>query len=47
VYKAFDSVDDFATEIAELMARAADGELAEHTAHRDEPREHDSTTQHP
>ncbi|ALX04627.1 transcriptional regulator NrdR [Aeromicrobium erythreum] len=47
VYKAFDSVDDFAAEIAELMARAADGELAEHTAHRDEPREHDSTTQHP
>ena len=32
VYKAFDSVDDFAAEIAVLMARAADGELAEHTA---------------
>lgn len=29
VYKAFASVDDFAAEIAELMARAADGELAE------------------
>ena len=32
VYKAFDSVDDFATEIATLMARAADGELAEQSA---------------
>ncbi len=32
VYKSFDSVDDFAAEIAQLMARAADGELAEHTA---------------
>lgn len=32
VYKSFDSVDDFAAEIAKLMARAADGELAEHTA---------------
>ncbi|MGJ9414126.1 transcriptional regulator NrdR [Aeromicrobium sp. CF4.19] len=29
VYKAFESVDDFAAEIAHLMARAADGELAE------------------
>ena len=29
VYKSFDSVDDFAAEIASLMARAADGELAE------------------
>ncbi len=29
VYKSFDSVDDFAAEIAELMARSADGELAE------------------
>lgn len=32
VYKSFDSVDDFAAEIASLMARTADGELAEHTA---------------
>ena len=32
VYKAFDSVDDFAAEIATLMARAADGELAEQSA---------------
>ncbi len=32
VYKAFDSVDDFAAEIASLMARAADGELAEQSA---------------
>ncbi|EFQ84277.1 transcriptional regulator NrdR [Aeromicrobium marinum DSM 15272] len=32
VYKAFDSADDFAAEIATLMASAADGELAEHTA---------------
>jgi len=29
VYKAFDSVDDFASEIASLMAAGADGELAE------------------
>ncbi len=29
VYKAFDSADDFAAEIASLMAAAADGELAE------------------
>lgn len=29
VYKAFKSADDFAAEIASLMARAADGELAE------------------
>lgn len=29
VYKAFDSVDDFAAEIATLMAAASDGELAE------------------
>jgi len=29
VYKAFDSVGDFADEIASLMAAAADGELAE------------------
>ena len=32
VYKAFDSVDDFAAEIARLMTRAADGELAEERA---------------
>ncbi len=32
VYKAFESADDFAAEIASLMARSADGELAEHTA---------------
>lgn len=29
VYKAFDSADDFAAEIASLMAASADGELAE------------------
>ncbi|TCJ00216.1 transcriptional regulator NrdR [Aeromicrobium sp. IC_218] len=29
VYKAFDSADDFAAEIATLMAASADGELAE------------------
>lgn len=29
VYKSFDSVDDFAAEIANLMAAATDGELAE------------------
>jgi len=29
VYKSFDSVDDFASEIASLMAAGADGELAE------------------
>ena len=29
VYKAFESADDFAAEIARLMARTADGELAE------------------
>ncbi|MFT4298902.1 MAG: transcriptional regulator NrdR [Aeromicrobium sp.] len=28
VYKAFDSADDFAAEIAALMSRSADGELA-------------------
>lgn len=32
VYKAFDSTDDFVTEIASLMAAATDGELAEETA---------------
>ena len=32
VYKAFDSADDFAAEIASLMAAGADGELAEHRA---------------
>lgn len=32
VYKSFDSVDDFAAEIATLMAESADGELAETTA---------------
>lgn len=34
VYKAFDSAEDFVTEIAELMAGAADGELAEEIAGR-------------
>lgn len=33
VYKGFDSADDFAAEIAALMARTADGELAEATSH--------------
>lgn len=32
VYKAFDSADDFAAEIASLMAAGADGELAKHQA---------------
>jgi transcriptional repressor NrdR len=32
VYKAFDSADDFAAEIASLMAAGADGELAEQAA---------------
>ncbi|MBC7631368.1 transcriptional regulator NrdR [Aeromicrobium sp.] len=32
VYKSFDSVDDFAAEIASLMAAGADGELAEQAA---------------
>ncbi|WP_456697407.1 transcriptional regulator NrdR [Aeromicrobium sp. P5_D10] len=32
VYKAFDSADDFAAEIASLMAAGADGELAEQQA---------------
>lgn len=35
VYKAFESADDFAAEIASLMARAADGELAETRAAHD------------
>ncbi len=34
VYKAFDSADDFAVEIASLMSASADGELAEETATR-------------
>lgn len=34
VYKAFDSADDFAAEIASLMAAGADGELAEQSATR-------------
>ena len=34
VYKAFDSADDFAVEIASLMSRSADGELAEEAATR-------------
>ena len=34
VYKSFDSVDDFAAEIATLMAESADGELAETAAGR-------------
>lgn len=33
VYKAFDSADDFAAEIASLMAANADEELADHRAH--------------
>ena len=32
VYKAFDSADDFAAEIASLMSASADGELAEEQA---------------
>jgi transcriptional repressor NrdR len=32
VYKQFESADDFADEIASLMAAGADGELAEHAA---------------
>lgn len=32
VYKSFESVDDFASEIAALMAASADGELAEEQA---------------
>ncbi|MFY0408294.1 transcriptional regulator NrdR [Solicola sp. PLA-1-18] len=32
VYKQFDSVDDFASEIASLMAAGADGEIAEQQA---------------
>ena len=38
VYKSFESADDFAAEIAILMAASADGELAEESAR---------TTQHP
>ena len=34
VYKQFESVDDFATEIAALMAAGADGEIAEEQAAR-------------
>ena len=34
VYKAFDSADDFAAEIARLMAAGADGELAEESARK-------------
>ena len=34
VYKQFESADDFADEIASLMAAGADGELAEHTANK-------------
>ncbi len=34
VYKSFDSADDFAAEIASLMSRSADGELAEEAATR-------------
>ncbi|WP_229053645.1 transcriptional regulator NrdR [Aeromicrobium sp. Leaf350] len=37
VYKAFDSADDFAAEIASLMSRSADGELAEEAASRTTP----------
>ncbi len=33
VYKAFESADDFAAEIASIMSATADGELAEETAH--------------
>ena len=32
VYKAFESADDFAAEIASIMSATADGELAEETA---------------
>ena len=35
VYKAFESADDFAAEIASIMSATADGELAEHTARQD------------
>ena len=34
VYKAFESADDFASEIAKLMAESADGELAEESARK-------------
>lgn len=34
VYKAFESADDFAAEIASLMSNAVDGELAEQTARK-------------
>lgn len=34
VYKAFESADDFAAEIASIMSATADGELAEETAKR-------------
>ena len=34
VYKAFESADDFAAEIASIMSATADGELAEETANR-------------
>jgi len=38
VYKAFDSADDFADEIATLMVAAADGELAEQPRPSSRPR---------
>ena len=34
VYKAFESADDFAAEIASIMSATADGELAEETARK-------------
>ncbi len=37
VYKSFDSVDDFAAEVAALMAASADGELAEERANQSHP----------
>ncbi len=37
VYKSFDSADDFAAEIASLMAASADGELAEQQATQSHP----------
>lgn len=40
VYKAFESADDFAAEIASIMSATADGELAEHTASKNAAQQH-------
>jgi transcriptional repressor NrdR len=40
VYKAFESADDFAAEIASIMSATADGELAEESVRPHDTKKH-------